>query len=169
VDATARLVATGGEDDRALVWDAQTGSVLFTCTGEPVCYRIIHQFTVSPVAGHEDSVVYVRFNRDQSLLASADMKGGVAVWAVATGTLVHRFEADADLEVTLLVRVPFTLVMVAQWLQWHPNGDELFCGDSGGGVWRFQVPDRTTQFFGGHGSGCTCGFVLSDGGAFEPR
>ncbi|ROT84898.1 angio-associated migratory cell protein isoform X1 [Penaeus vannamei] len=68
------LVATGGEDDQAYVWDITNGNVLFTC------------------AGHKDSVVCVKFNHDGSLLATGDMSGYIQVWKVEGATKTWDFE-----------------------------------------------------------------------------
>lgn len=47
----SNLIASGGEDDIAYIWDSGTGE------------------TVTKLEGHEDSVVQVEFNRDGSMLA----------------------------------------------------------------------------------------------------
>lgn len=70
-----RLVVTGGQDDRAIVWEAATQAPLFT------------------IRGHKDSVVVARFNATSSLVATADMAGLVQVFDTA-GERRYDFEVD---------------------------------------------------------------------------
>lgn len=58
------LAATGGEDDKAFVWNTVSGDILFECTG------------------HKDSVTFSDFNYDDSYLATGDMNGFVQIWKV---------------------------------------------------------------------------------------
>ncbi|XP_065202886.1 angio-associated migratory cell protein [Planococcus citri] len=53
---------TGGEDDRAFIWNISTGEVLFECKN------------------HSDSVTHVGFNFDGTYVATGDMKGLIQVW-----------------------------------------------------------------------------------------
>lgn len=64
------LAATGGEDDRAFVWDVASGQVVLECTG------------------HTDSVTFAEFNQDGSYLATADMNGVVQVWKMSNKLLI---------------------------------------------------------------------------------
>ena len=61
---SVRLAVTGGEDDRAYVWNYETGRCLFECTG------------------HTDSVVSCGFSTDMGLVMSADMAGNVRVFKI---------------------------------------------------------------------------------------
>lgn len=70
-----RLVVTGGQDDRAIVWEAATQAPLFT------------------IRGHKDSVVVARFNATSSLVATADMAGLVQVFDTAGE---RRFDFEVD-------------------------------------------------------------------------
>ncbi|XP_042203261.1 angio-associated migratory cell protein-like isoform X2 [Homarus americanus] len=74
VSSSGNLAATGGEDDLAYVWDANTGNVVFTCTG------------------HKDSVTWVDFSQDGSLLATGDMSGFIQVWKISTSSKIWEFE-----------------------------------------------------------------------------
>lgn len=76
----ADMIVTGGEDDRALIWSARNGNVLFECLG------------------HKDSVVSVKFNSKRTLLATADLSGLVIVWSVENFRVVHSFETGCDVE-----------------------------------------------------------------------
>jgi len=70
------IAVTGGQDDRALVWSTQDGSVIFQCTG------------------HTDTVTSVGFSHDGSMVATADMKGLIKVWRLDTGKEVWSFEVS---------------------------------------------------------------------------
>ncbi|XP_077997578.1 angio-associated migratory cell protein-like [Glandiceps talaboti] len=76
---TGSLVVTGGEDDRAFVWDLTTGEKLFECTG------------------HKDSVTCVGFSHDSSMVATGDMGGVIKVWNIASRQEIWSFECS-DLE-----------------------------------------------------------------------
>ncbi|KAH9498158.1 hypothetical protein Btru_008408 [Bulinus truncatus] len=68
------VAVTGGQDDQALVWNTQEGSIYFQCTG------------------HTDTVVGVGFSHDGRYVATADMKGLIKVWKVESGTEVWSFD-----------------------------------------------------------------------------
>ncbi|CAG5129165.1 unnamed protein product, partial [Candidula unifasciata] len=70
------IAVTGGQDDRALVWNTQDGSVIFQCTG------------------HADTVASVGFSYDGSMVATADMKGIIKVWRVDQGKEIWSFEVS---------------------------------------------------------------------------
>lgn len=57
-----KLAVTGGEDDKAYVWDTETGEIILDCTG------------------HKDSVIFTEFNHNESYLATGDMSGLIQVW-----------------------------------------------------------------------------------------
>lgn len=61
-----KLAVTGGQDDKAYVWEIDTGKVLLECSG------------------HEDSVTSVEFSQDGNFVATADMAGQVQVWRTST-------------------------------------------------------------------------------------
>lgn len=68
------LVVSGGEDDKAYVWNLSNGEVLFECDN------------------HRDSVTNALFSHDGVFLATADMSGFIQVWKVATKSSVWNFE-----------------------------------------------------------------------------
>ncbi|GMT19981.1 hypothetical protein PFISCL1PPCAC_11278 [Pristionchus fissidentatus] len=77
----SRWMATGGEDDRALIFDLDKSE------SEPVLE-----------IAHTDSVTFVCFNKAETLLASGDMSGKIYITELAT--LQRRIELDdcSDLE-----------------------------------------------------------------------
>ncbi|XP_001604744.2 angio-associated migratory cell protein [Nasonia vitripennis] len=56
-----RYAATGGEDDKAYVWDAKTGEIVLECTD------------------HQDSVIFADFSFDDAYLATGDMSGFIRI------------------------------------------------------------------------------------------
>lgn len=52
---------TGGQDDKAYVWDAKTGEVVLECTD------------------HKDSVTFADFSYDNTYVATGDMNGNIQV------------------------------------------------------------------------------------------
>jgi WD40 repeat protein/class 3 adenylate cyclase len=67
VSPDATLMASGGADRMAVIWDAQTGSRLRTLTG------------------HTDWISGVRFSPDGATLATTSLDGTIRVWDVASG------------------------------------------------------------------------------------
>lgn len=68
------ILATGGEDDLAYVWDANNGALQFTCNG------------------HKDSVTCMEFSHDGTFLATGDMSGYIQVWKISTASKIWEFE-----------------------------------------------------------------------------
>ncbi|XP_055339525.1 angio-associated migratory cell protein-like [Paramacrobiotus metropolitanus] len=64
---TGSTVISGGEDDKAYIWSADSGQIK-SCS-----------------SGHKDSVVQVGFSHDSVFAFSADMSGSIKVWRVANG------------------------------------------------------------------------------------
>ncbi|XP_062852856.1 angio-associated migratory cell protein [Trichomycterus rosablanca] len=105
---TNNLAITGGEDDKAYVWNVTDGEVLFECTG------------------HKDSVTCALFSHDSKLVASGDMSGLIKVWKVDTKEEIWSFEVG-DLE--WLQWHPCALVLLAgtddgnMWMWKIPSGE----------------------------------------------
>ncbi|XP_071823388.1 angio-associated migratory cell protein-like isoform X2 [Apostichopus japonicus] len=76
---TGSLAISGGEDDKAYVWNTSDGAVILECSG------------------HKDSVTCVGFNREGTLAASGDMSGIIKVWKVESKEELWSFEGS-DLE-----------------------------------------------------------------------
>lgn len=73
MNKTGTLAATGGEDDKAFVWETSTGQVILECNG------------------HSDSVTFAEFNQDGTYLATADMGGVIQVWKMSNKLLIWDF------------------------------------------------------------------------------
>lgn len=68
-----KLAATGGEDDKAYIWNTATGEVIHECTG------------------HQDSVIFADFNHDDSYIATGDMSGIIQVWKMSNKERIWDF------------------------------------------------------------------------------
>ncbi|GMS90047.1 hypothetical protein PENTCL1PPCAC_12222, partial [Pristionchus entomophagus] len=130
----SRWMATGGEDDRALLFDLEKSE------SEPVL-----EIT------HTDSVTYVAFNKGETLLASGDMSGKIYITELST--LQRRIELDdcSDLEWLFWHHTSDILFagdkegLVWMWLI------------GGNGVAQSKI------YSAGSGARCTCGVLLPDG------
>lgn len=71
-----QLAVTGGEDDRAFVWDINSANVFLECKG------------------HSDSVISTEFNHDGSYVATGDMKGMIQVWKMSSKSTVWETHTD---------------------------------------------------------------------------
>ncbi|KAK3557257.1 hypothetical protein QTP70_026079 [Hemibagrus guttatus] len=76
---TNNLAITGGEDDKAYLWNVIDGQVVFECTG------------------HKDSVTCAAFSHDSKLVATGDMSGLIKVWKIDAKEEIWSFEVG-DLE-----------------------------------------------------------------------
>ncbi|XP_014770699.1 angio-associated migratory cell protein [Octopus bimaculoides] len=74
-----KMAVTGGQDDKAYLWDTETGNVVLECNG------------------HKDSVTSVAFSFDGTYVATADLSGFLKVWKVSSREEVWSFECD-DIE-----------------------------------------------------------------------
>lgn len=68
-----KFAITGGQDDKAILWDTNSGEIKFETNG------------------HKDSVVAVQFNKSSTMVATGDMSGMVFVWDL-NGNKLHEFE-----------------------------------------------------------------------------
>jgi len=128
------IATSGGMDDKAYVWNVETGDTLLEC------------------AGHKDSVTYSDFNADGSLLATCDMKGFIQVWGWPSKELIWSNEETFDENGNL------------EWAKWHHKKNALFAGFDQGLVWMWMVPSKknkeaVSKFFASTGSSCTAGAI----------
>lgn len=65
----SKLAVTGGEDDKAYVWDTTKGDVMLECT-------------------YNESVIFADFNHNDTLLATGDMNGVIQVWNLNDNKLI---------------------------------------------------------------------------------
>jgi ribosome assembly protein SQT1 len=166
------LAVTGGEDDKAFVWNTETGDIVFECSG------------------HKDSVACTAFSSDGNLVASADMSGCIKVWGVDGGQCVWSFQSE-DIEWQLWhSSAPILLVgtSVGDVWMWKipsgdckvmhsrnvsattaalcPNGKNLLCGYGDGGVrlWDLKESKPIHHWDGGslHAEQVTCISVHSE-------
>ncbi|XP_066588372.1 angio-associated migratory cell protein [Prorops nasuta] len=65
--------ATGGEDDKAYMWNTATGEIVLNCIG------------------HKDSVIFAEFNFDETYLATGDMSGIIQVWKLSDKSVAWEY------------------------------------------------------------------------------
>lgn len=65
-----KLAATGGEEDKAYIWDTSSGEIILDCIG------------------HKDSIIFSAFNHDESYLSTGDMSGMIQVWRLVDKTKI---------------------------------------------------------------------------------
>jgi WD40 repeat protein len=75
-----KLLATGGDDTRARIWDARS-------------HRLLHT-----LSGHASAVSSVAFDRNGDRVVTGNLDGTARIWDVRTGKLLH--ELDVGTEVT---------------------------------------------------------------------
>lgn len=68
-----KLASTGGEDDKAYIWNTATGEIIHECIG------------------HQDSVIFADFNYDDSYVATGDMSGIIQVWKISNKQRIWDF------------------------------------------------------------------------------
>jgi len=132
----AGVVATGGGDDMAYLWDASF----------PGAQRNL--------GAHSDSVSSVAFSQDGTLLATAGLDGKVALWdATAGGT--------GALPPVRVLEGPGGGV---EWVAWHPRGQVVLAGAEDFTCWMWNAADGSCmQVFSGHSGAVTCGGFPPDG------
>jgi len=141
VDAT--VVATGGGDDRCLLWRVG-GPDAAARAGAPLQ-------PYAALEGHRESISAVAFSADGAMVATGDLEGEVCVWEVARGTKAVGLEGPCE---------------AIEFVAWHPRGPVVLCGSEDCTSWMWSVPDGTCmQVFSGHSARVTCGGFTADGKA----
>nr|CAB3219599.1 angio-associated migratory cell protein-like [Phallusia mammillata] len=131
---SGKYVVSGGEDDKAYVWEIESGEIILECTG------------------HKDSVTCAEFNADSTLVATGDMSGIIKVWKIETKEEVFQFETS-DLEWLSWHPVAPVLMAGAQdgnvWLWKIPSGgNKLFPGPGCACNCGTVLPDGKKAVFG---------------------
>nr|XP_046916585.1 protein SDA1 homolog [Dermatophagoides farinae] len=76
-----RYAITGGQDDKAIIWDMMDNRLIrFDTNGH-----------------HKDSIVAVKFNLNSTMVATGDMSGVIIVWNVEDGKKIYEYEVGNDL------------------------------------------------------------------------
>lgn len=130
IHPSGKYAISGGEDDRAYVWDIETGNVLTQSTE------------------HSDSVVAASFSFDGVFLMTADMRGNVYVKRCAT-------EENNTWDIVWSYQTSDLL-----WAFWHPAAHVLVCCESEGDVYIWKIPTGETKILRGHGKSSACGVVM---------
>lgn len=126
-----QVLATGGQDDVAVLWAIQESAGGLQCSER------------CRLEGHTDSVVQVAFSHDGTYLATGSYDGTVKIWAVAGGTLVHSLDGPSK---------------EVEWVLWHPKGHAILAGSTDTMAWMWWAPTgKLMQIFAGHAQSVTCG------------
>lgn len=79
------LAASGDENNKAYLWNVNTGETIFN-TG----------------ISHEDSVIFADFNYTDKYMATADMCGKIKLWKIIDKTCVWETTLANDITVSIL-------------------------------------------------------------------
>jgi WD40 repeat protein len=114
-----KYIASSGSDKTVQIWNASTGSYLFTCTG------------------HQDTVNTVAWSPDNTRIASAS--GGsdqtVQLWDAATGSHLLTYKTYSGL------RSALAYSGLGNTLTWSPDGTRIASADS---FFKIQIWDAST-------------------------
>ena len=140
------LVASGGGDDLAYMWDPMTGN------------------TVHKLEGHKESVCSIAFNFDGTLLATAALDGGIRVWNTTNGELVQALEGPEE-DIHWISWHPKGNVILAGsadmlvWMWMATTGDcmQVFSGHSDGVTCGMFTPDGKAVVTGSADGTVACG------------
>jgi WD40 repeat protein len=107
---TQNRVCTGGEDDRCLLWNLDTGD-------------LIHEYP-----SFDDSVHQICWSFDGKYLCACDMRGQIRCWTDNENGLpineVWSFHTGIDIEL----------------MRFHPSAHVLFVGTNDSQLWLFKIP-----------------------------
>ncbi|XP_017488199.1 PREDICTED: angio-associated migratory cell protein-like [Rhagoletis zephyria] len=133
---TRPLAATGGEDDRAYVWNINTCEVMLEITE------------------HKDTVTDVHFSYDGTYLATGDMAGEL---------FVHKLqESESGPQLTLRKVWEFSMGDMT-WMCWHRAANVLMAGSENGEVYVWRIPSGDCKILPGEGVRCGVADLTGDG------
>jgi len=132
---TPLLIASGGGDDKAKIWN------LSSTSPSPVVI----------LEGHTDSVNKVTFSHDGSLLATGGLDAVVKIWDTKgeVGKLLHSFDGPSE---------------SVECITWHSKGPVLFAGGGDGIGWMWNAAQgKVMNVFSGHSDSITQAQFTPDG------
>ncbi|GBP96067.1 Angio-associated migratory cell protein [Eumeta japonica] len=130
---SGKVAVTGGEDDKAYVWNVNTGDIIMEC------------------GGHKDSVMFVGFSFDGIYLATADLSGMIKVW-----------KCNLDDNQQWIVEFEYESEDLT-WGFWHFAARVLICGAASGDIYVFKIPSGEIKLLQGQNIKVECGKLLTDG------
>lgn len=77
------LAATGDENDKAYLWNVNTGECILNIN-----------------TSHNDSVIFTEFNYNDKYVATADMRGKINLWRISDKTCVWETTLVNDITVS---------------------------------------------------------------------
>merc|ERR1719400_321553 len=147
----AFLAVSGGEDDKAFIWNWKTGN-LVTELGT----------AAQGALTFKDSVVFTRFNKEGSLVAAADMSGVIKVWRIPKSSQEDTNSQNVS-EIKNEALWNFETSDIS-WLRWHdvaPN--VLFAGTEESELWMWKIPSGDSKIYMGKGEKVETALLLPDG------
>merc|ERR1712223_2206816 len=148
----AFLAVSGGEDDKAFIWNWKTGNLVTELgASQPE----------SPT--YKDSVVFTRFNKDGSLVAAADMSGILKVWKIPKSLMENASDSQCGSEVKKEPLWSFETSDIS-WLRWHNAAiNVLFAGTEESELWMWKIPSGDSKIYMGNGEKVETALILPDG------
>ena len=148
------IAVSGGEDDRAFVWNWKTGQLISELGSSD-----------QDAMNFKDSVVFARFNKDGSLVAVADMSGVIKVWRIPkTYQDANNSLASSNVfEINIEPLWNFDTSDIS-WLSWHGGAPNvLFAGTEDSELWMWKVPSGDSKVYMGRGEKVETAILMPDG------
>ena len=140
LDAFNNLLATGGEDDKAYLWNIKYEE---NNNNDKIEIELAYE-----CEKFADSVTNIKFSCDGKYLAVSDMSGKIRVYINQTKELFWSHDIEMDLET----------------LGWHPNCNVLFCSTSDGYFMMFKIStNEIKMMYFGDNTVLSCFRILKDG------
>lgn len=136
---TENIAVTGGEDDKAFVWNTETGEV------------------ISKIEGHKDTVISVAFSPDGNYLATGDMAGEIQVSANSSNKsqIVTKETPAQVFKVAQNYKKVWEFSMGDMcWMKWHMAANVLLAGSEVGDIYVWRIPSGDCKILPGNGNRC---------------
>ena len=148
------IAVSGGEDDRAFIWNWKTGEVVSELGSSN-----------QNVMNFKDSVVFARFNKDGTLVAAADMSGVIKVWRIPKcfQDANNSLASPTVFQINIEPLWKFETSDIS-WLGWHRGAPNvLFAGTEDSELWMWKVPSGDSKVYMGRGEKVETAIIMPDG------
>ncbi|XP_054735022.1 angio-associated migratory cell protein [Anastrepha obliqua] len=130
------LAVTGGEDDRAYVFNVHTCELVYDVTG------------------HKDTVTDVLFSHDGTYLATGDMAGDL---------YIHKLQENESGGPVTFRRVWEYQMGDMTWMLWHRASNVLLAGSESGEIYMWRIPAGDCKILPASGVRCNAADLAADG------